>query len=410
MFDTVIRSAGVESFTAGSMSRAGDAAGVDILGEMNQIRTGVKKFADITRQCKKLALLREATAKDLQTQGNSVSARESYFIAAMLYGCARWSVWDDEDRNLLELTQKVTECYQNFAALSDHFIQKVEIPFEGKTLFGYLHIPPPVNRISDKNKEAGSKESPLPCVVIIPGMDTFKEESVRMYGDRFLQRGFAVLAVDGPGQGETVANGLKVTIDNYDRAGKAIADYLVNLHLQNSLLDNDRIAIVGASFGSYWGPRIMASDHRYVAGAFSNVCHEPHMETLFNGALPSFKTRHMWMCGIYDEVEFDEKYRSKLSLIGIGEKIVNQRIFIAGGQDDPLSPIENTIAFFKTIPSEKKKLLVYEGEEHGIADPLLSARMADFVMDTFRDKEMQSGAYFMERVPNWKMTRPIATG
>src|SRR5207248_4707040 len=57
----------------------------------------------------------------------------------------------------------------------------------GATMYGILrkpwHIPRP------------------PVVVLIPGLDSVKEE-LHNYGDDFLRRGMAVLAIDGPGQGE----------------------------------------------------------------------------------------------------------------------------------------------------------------------------------------------------------------
>ena len=40
----------------------------------------------------------------------------------------------------------------------------------------------------------------MPAIVLIPGMDSFKEGGVALYGDRWLNRGMAVLAIEGPGQ------------------------------------------------------------------------------------------------------------------------------------------------------------------------------------------------------------------
>lgn len=74
--------------------------------------------------------------------------------------------------------------------LSDRQIERIEIPYMGKLVPGYLHLPP------------GYRDGKIPCALVISGMDGFKEISVAMDGDRFLNRGFAVLAVDGPGQGE----------------------------------------------------------------------------------------------------------------------------------------------------------------------------------------------------------------
>jgi hypothetical protein len=406
---------GAEQFTGGSWNKAADSMGSDGTADMIELKASTRKFSDIRRQCKRIASRREVLAKNFESLGHGVIARECYFIAAMLYGCARWSIWSDNDPELIELTEKVTENYSNYATVSDHLIQRVEVPFEGKILYGYFHLPPHDIGPSGSGEEGKSRpktERKFPCVVALPGMDTFKEELVRLYGDKFLQRGFSVLAVDGPGQGETVARGLKLTIDNYDRAGKAIMDFLQDFQSIDSgskIVEKEKISINATSFGSYWGPRVMAYDSRYIAGAFSSVCHEPGMGSLFDGSLPTYKPRHMWMCGIDDENEFDAKYRPRLSLEGIGEKLTKQSIFIAAGGDDPLSPIENTVRFYKNIVSAKKQLWVYDGEEHGITDPLLSARIGDFMDDTFRGKDIKSGMFLLERANNWMVAKPLVS-
>ena len=59
-------------------------------------------------------------------------------------------------------------------------------------------------------------------IIAIDGMDGWKEMFVSLYGDKFLERGLAVLAIDGPGQAESSIRNIKVTVDNFSRAGKAI--------------------------------------------------------------------------------------------------------------------------------------------------------------------------------------------
>jgi hypothetical protein len=413
--DNIIRVLGAEQFTGGSWNKAADSMGSDGMADMIELKSSVKKFSDIRRQCKRIASRREALARNFESQGHGVIARECYFIAAMLYGCARWSIWSDDDPELIELTEKINEAYSKYATLSDHLVQKVEVAFEGKSLYGYFHLPPHEvgllgRRVEGKLRLEIARD--FPCVVLLPGMDTFKEELVRLYGDKFLQRGFSVLAVDGPGQGETVAKGVKLTIDNYDRAGKAIMDFLYGFRSTGNgskIVDKEKISINSTSFGSYWGPRVMAYDGRYIAGAFSSVCHEPGMTSLFDGHLPTYKPRHMWMCGIQNEDEFDAKYRPWLSLEGVGEKLATQSILIAAGGDDPLSPLENTVRFYNKIASANKQLLVYDGEEHGIADPLLSARIGDFMDDAFSGRDIKSGMFLLERTTNWTIAKPMVS-
>ena len=56
-------------------------------------------------------------------------------------------------------------------------------------------------------------------------MDTFKEIFVSLSNDRWLTRGVAVLAVDGPGQAESLILGSRVSVPNFIEAGKAIVDF-----------------------------------------------------------------------------------------------------------------------------------------------------------------------------------------
>ena len=65
--------------------------------------------------------------------------------------------------------------------------RRIEIPFDGARLVGVLREP------------AG--DGPHPVVVMIPGLDSAKEE-LRSTEELFLARGLATFSVDGPGQGD----------------------------------------------------------------------------------------------------------------------------------------------------------------------------------------------------------------
>ena len=65
--------------------------------------------------------------------------------------------------------------------------ERVEIPYEGKSLYGILRKP------------AGVAKPPV--LVMAVGLDSAKEET-DAYERPFLARGIATLVFDGPGQGE----------------------------------------------------------------------------------------------------------------------------------------------------------------------------------------------------------------
>ena len=64
-------------------------------------------------------------------------------------------------------------------------------------------------------------------VISFPGMDTYKEVFVALKGDRWLERGIAVLALDGPGQAECRVLGITVSMENWTAVGKAAVDWLM---------------------------------------------------------------------------------------------------------------------------------------------------------------------------------------
>ena len=63
-------------------------------------------------------------------------------------------------------------------------------------------------------------------MISIPGMDSYKEIQVALYGDQCLNRGMAVLAIDGPGQYEAPMIGLHFSHGKLDggRAGAGRLD------------------------------------------------------------------------------------------------------------------------------------------------------------------------------------------
>lgn len=125
-------------------------------------------------------------------------------------------------------------------------------------------------------------------------MDSFKEGLVSLYGERWLNRGIAVVAIDGPGQYEAPMVGIYFSTDKWAAAGPALLDWL----LARSEIDPKRIAVNGTSFGSFFGSILTANEPRICACSVMSVCHEPGDHTIFQEASPPFKKRFMYMSGI----------------------------------------------------------------------------------------------------------------
>jgi pimeloyl-ACP methyl ester carboxylesterase len=329
---------------------------------------------------------REGKAVAYEKEGRAVAARESYLIAALLWSLARWPIFELNER-LEFLEKKMNECYAKYMQFAPHPIEKVEVPFGNQSLPGYLHLPH-----KPKNGEK------FPCILAVGGMDGTKEHGVAMYGDKNLERGIAVFAVDGPGQGECFARRVNVTYTAHMEAAEANYKFLAS----HPAIDKDKIVVRGTSMGTFFGTQAAATlGTRIKALSESAVCHEPGFNTIFNMAAPSFKMRFMYMAGFEDEDEFDT-WVQKLDLRPVA-KDVKCPVQIICGEDEQLSPLEHTRELARLIKTPVQ-LVVYEGANHGIAGSAPSAMLgenpqtiqADWIADRIAGKAAKREEVFID--------------
>ncbi len=371
LIDLGIETTGVDFVWPGCHIAMG-ACGLDAAADVMSIQSRVKKYTDILREFVRVAAKREAIAKKAEGEGHVVTARDNYFAAAIFYASAQTAICEDDNKENIAYNAKKIECYDKFIKYAPYPIERVEIPFEDKSLPGFLFLPP------DRPQKA-------PCVLYIDGMHGFKEMLNPIYGNKLLERGMAVLAMDGPGQSESNMRKIRCTTDNFARAGAAAMDFLT----KRPEIDPDKVAVSGVSMGTFWVTQIAAYDHRFKAAAGRCVCHEPGLNTLFNIAQPTLKDRYMWMAGYEDEDEFD-KFAQTLTLKGAGAKVKCPFLIVAGGNDE-ISPIKYSYELYDEIKAPKK-IAVYEGESHTIARHALEAEafIADWLKDRLEGKPMKS--------------------
>src|SRR5580658_2619864 len=323
LIDNIIRANGIDWDQPRSLyihAPCGIEANADFAG----IRERVKKMADIGPAFAAVARRREAKANAAAQADRKVTARDNFFMAAVHWGAAQWP-YDENDETNIAYNNKKRECYAKYAALSDHHVEAVWVPFKDKAIPGWLHLPP------------GYSGGRLPVVISVPGMDSYKEIQVALYGDRYLNRGMAVLAIDGPGQYEAPMIGLYFSMENWMAAGPVLVDWLA----ERSELDATRIGVSGTSFGSLFGTVLTANEPRIRACAVMSVCHEPGCHTIFQEASPTFKKRFMYMSGITDEDEFDA-FRKTITWEGHAEKIRVPYLCVAGEAEE-LSPLRHSV-------------------------------------------------------------------
>jgi dienelactone hydrolase len=381
LLDNIIRANGIDWDQPRSLylnAPCGIEANADFAG----IRERVRKMADIGPAFATVARRREAKAKAAREADRPVTARDNYFMAAIHWAAAQWP-YDQNDAENVALNQKKRECYTAYAALADHRVEAAWIPFQGKAIPAWFHLPP------------GYQGGRVPVVISIPGMDSFKEAMVALYGDRWLNRGIAVLAIDGPGQYEAPMLGLYFTVDAWAATGPAVVDWLS----RRPEIDAARIGVTGTSFGSMFGTILTAHEPRVRACAVMSVCHEPGCHTIFQEASPTFKKRFMYMSGITDEAEFDA-FRKTITWEGHAEKIRVPYLCVAGEAEE-LSPLEHSERLVAAL-NGPKQMVVYQESRHSVGNvpsanlgPFPPVLVADWMADRLAGKPFASERWYV---------------
>lgn len=363
------------------------ACGMEASADFAAIRERVKKYADIEPAFANTARRREGKAKAAEAEGSPVTARDNYFMAAIHWGSAQWSRYENDATNLA-FNKSKREAYLNYVRLADHKIEPVFIPLNGGQMPGWFHLPP--------NYKSGR----IPVVISFPGMDTYKEVFVALKGDRWLERGIAVLALDGPGQAECRVMGLTVSMENWTAVGKAAVDWLI----ARPEIDPEKIGAFGNSFGSFFVTIATANEPRIKACVANSNNLEPGFHSIFEEASPSYKKRFMYMAGFTDEAKFDA-FRKTLTWEGHSHKIKAPYLCVTGEHDE-LSPI----AFSERMLSgmtNPRLFVIYQDARHAIGacpsvnmGPHPPTLVADWMAARLAGKPMASERWFVENSGN----------
>ncbi len=180
--------------------------------------------------------------------GRVVSARESFLRAATYHRTAGvFLIAPPLDDRLRLAHAKQSDAFRRASALLDDTVLATTIVVDGHDLDAYFLVPP----------GAG----PFPALILVGGYDGTMEETYFAGGAAALRRGYAVLLMDGPGQGGAlIEKGLHFRTDWEAVVGPEI-DWL----LSRPEVDGTRIAALGRSWGGFLAPRAAAVEHRLAA-------------------------------------------------------------------------------------------------------------------------------------------------
>lgn len=316
--------------------------------DMAVIRGAVKKLADHVPVVRAVAERREGWARQAEDGGHPLSAGSHWYAAAQLWAMACWPVWED-DRLARELDERKNEAYLAWAATADHAVERVDVPFGDRSLPAWFHRP------------AGGG-GPFPTLLAIGGMDAPRETLVARVGDPWLARGVAVLAVDGPGQGEAAINGVHVSDTAFVEAGDALVAWL----RARPDVDDERLVCAGTSFGSFWMTQIAATQPVFRGCSVALPVFEPGAATIFGSAAPTFKARHMWMAGLWDDEAAFDRMAARYDLRPLlGDMRVPWQV--VGGAADELSPSSWVAEMVRRCPAPSS-VTRYAGARHSMTE------------------------------------------
>lgn len=339
----------------------------------------LKRVFDLAKSTQQITAAWATVAKEIEgraqhwlERGSTSTALALYERAMLLYGRTHYSITTNPERRRKYLASLI-RCRSKVAELSAHRVEFPELPFGDHKIHGFFEATP------------GTRKAP--CVILLSGMDMFKENWHRFMATNILPRGWVGYTLDGPGQGESLTDGLAMTIDNYDDALSASIDWLV----QQPEVDPDNIVIMGSSMGSWWGTHALLKEKRIKALAANMPC-LGDKSILINTAQPSFINNLMFMTGIktYDEIT---QYAADMSLDHIIDTI-DIPYLIVTGENDELTTLEETVAIYERIPSAKE-LWVYQSEFHPIGPPAnewLNASL-DWLDKVFADRIEDGSRY-----------------
>lgn len=304
------------------------------------------------------ASVHKKLAEEALSEGNTVTAGESFWRASLYYHYAQFLEWHKPIKQ--EAVKRKVEAYKRGAPLFAPPAERIEISapaLNNITLPGYLRIPL-------------GKENP-PIVLLIGGLESTKEEYYA-FEKICLRRGLATFAFDGPGQCEVYYQ-MKSRPD-FEKATSAVIDGLQN----RKEFDIKRLGVLGRSLGGYLALRSAAFDKRIKACVANSSV---DFEKTWDSHKPGMKDGWTY---VSEKKNWDEakEYFKSYTLKGVAHKITCPT-YILQGEKDPICPPEWSEWVTKEIKGPVKLAFV-KGAGHCAHEfsHIYWPQMADWLAET----------------------------
>jgi dienelactone hydrolase len=303
--------------------------------------------------------------------GHIRTAMNCWLRAADYYRSAEFWLLPDDPRRLPTF-DKCERASQKWMKYLDPAGEAVAIPYEnGVSMPAYFIKPKGVAK--------------CPVLISFGGLDSFKDELWFMTGRGAVQRGIAVLMVDGPGQGGTLRrHGIPSRYDYEVPVGKCI-DWLE----KRSDVDRSRIAVSGSSMGGYYAARAGSKEPRLAACISHGAIWDIEQRFRDRGENHALANHMKWVLGANSMAEAIDKAKP-FKLEGVLDSMRCPYLVLHGGHD--VLGVENVKTVYEYARSKGVKVTLRltneeeTGAEHCQHDnPTLGQElMIDWLADVFR--------------------------
>jgi pimeloyl-ACP methyl ester carboxylesterase len=342
---------------------------IDRIGERLKARAGEPQAW--WEEWSAMAARIERAADTAAAEGRQMTAGNYYIRAGNYYFTGERFIAPGEQK--LAMYCRALRCFHAGFERRHRNIERVDVPYEGSALAAYFMRAPGVT-------------GKAPTVVLFNGMDNCKEMSVLFAGLEFAARGMHTLAIDGPGQGESLRLRKIHTRYDYEVAGTAAYNYVIS----RADVDPQKVTVMGYSFGGYYAPRIVAFDKRYAACVAFGAMHASIYEWVLkiktvtqgdsrNSAQSAFQVP--WVFGAKD-IDDALEMAKRFDLDGVAQRI-ECPVLVAHGDKDRIVPLDSAKKLYDMIGAKTKMYKVFTVDDGGAEHCQVDNRQVgiDFIAD-----------------------------